>query len=278
MPGDQFDMIVSYKRSANGEGQVGQVLYAGLDRGSTPVAELMRWGSGNEFYAADGLTRPVVTTQSSGLMMPVAGRITSSFGMRFHPILGYSRMHAGVDIGAGWGTPIRASAAGVVSFAGRHGGHGNYVRLEHGMGLGTGYGHMSSISVWPGSRVRAGAELVAVERHDESALPAGWDHSDLRLARAFGDAWIRERRTAVMVVPSVVARREGNVLINPQHPDFSDIVASAQSPAYNGFNSGVQQITGPSGAISYVNASGQIQTEQQYAAQLQGFHPELGCG
>lgn len=156
MPGDQFDMIVSYKRSANGEGQVGQVLYAGLDRGTSPVAELMRWGSGNEFYAADGLTRPVVTSQTSGLMMPVAGRITSSFGMRFHPILGYSRMHAGVDIGAGWGTPIRASASGVVSFAGRHGGHGNYVRLEHGMGLGTGYGHMSSIAVYNGERVNSG--------------------------------------------------------------------------------------------------------------------------
>ena len=70
------------------------------------------------------------------------------------------------------------------------------------------------------------ADSVAVEREDESGLPVGWDHADLRVARAFGDAWIRERRTAVLVVPSVVARREGNVLINPQHPDFGWIVAS----------------------------------------------------
>ena len=70
------------------------------------------------------------------------------------------------------------------------------------------------------------AEAVAVERRDESSLPAGWGHADLRVARAFGDAWIRERRTAVLVVPSVVARREGNVLINPQHSDFTGIVAS----------------------------------------------------
>ena len=69
------------------------------------------------------------------------------------------------------------------------------------------------------------ADSVAVEREDESGLPVGWDHADLRVARAFGDAWIRERRTAVLVVPSVVARREGNVLINPQHPDFGSIVA-----------------------------------------------------
>jgi RES domain-containing protein len=71
------------------------------------------------------------------------------------------------------------------------------------------------------------AEALAVERHDESSLPAGWDHADLRVARAFGDAWIRELRTAVLVVPSVVARREGKVLINPQHPDLSGIIAGA---------------------------------------------------
>jgi RES domain-containing protein len=74
------------------------------------------------------------------------------------------------------------------------------------------------------------AEALAVERHDESSLPAGWDHADLRVARAFGDAWIRELQTAVLVVPSVVARREGNVLINPQHPDFSGIIAGAPEP------------------------------------------------
>jgi RES domain-containing protein len=74
------------------------------------------------------------------------------------------------------------------------------------------------------------AEAVAVERQDASGLPAGWERADLRVARAFGDAWIRERRTAVLIVPSVVARREGNILINPLHPDFSGIVAGAPEP------------------------------------------------
>lgn len=68
------------------------------------------------------------------------------------------------------------------------------------------------------------AQAVEVERHDERSLPAGWDHSDLRVARAFGDAWIRDLRCAVLVVPSVVARREGNVVINPKHPDFVRVV------------------------------------------------------
>lgn len=74
------------------------------------------------------------------------------------------------------------------------------------------------------------AGVVTTERHDQSSLPVGWDHADLRVARAFGDAWIRERRTAVLVVPSVVARREGNALLNPQHADFRMIVAGSPEP------------------------------------------------
>ncbi len=74
------------------------------------------------------------------------------------------------------------------------------------------------------------AATVSVELQAEKGLPDGWDHADLRVARAFGDAWIRERRTAVLVVPSVVARREGNVLINPQHSDFRGIVAGIPEP------------------------------------------------
>lgn len=155
-PGDAFDIVMTWKRAEGSEGQAGQVLYAGLDRGNKPVVELMRWGTGNEFFSADAITRPVVQTTSAGLLSPVNGRITSLFGMRRHPILGYARLHAGVDFGAGWGTPIRATADGVVAYAGRHGGHGNYVRLEHGGGLATGYAHMSSIAAWAGTRVRAG--------------------------------------------------------------------------------------------------------------------------
>jgi murein DD-endopeptidase MepM/ murein hydrolase activator NlpD len=90
------------------------------------------------------------------MIQPVNGHITSGYGARRHPILGYVRMHAGIDFGAPWGSPIFAVSDGIVSFAGRHGGHGNYVRLEHGGGIGTGYGHMSRIAVSPGTRVQAG--------------------------------------------------------------------------------------------------------------------------
>jgi murein DD-endopeptidase MepM/ murein hydrolase activator NlpD len=87
---------------------------------------------------------------------PVNGPMTSGFGMRRHPILGYKRMHAGIDFKAGHGAPIFAATDGAVAYAGRKGGYGNFVQLNHGGNLATGYGHMSRIAVSPGQRVRQG--------------------------------------------------------------------------------------------------------------------------
>ena len=151
-PGDTFDIIMSYRRAASGESQVGELLYAGLERAGQAQAQLLRWGKDGQFFEASGMGQ-----QRTGLIMPVVGgHITSGFGMRRHPILGYSRLHAGIDFGAAYGSPIYAVSDGTVVFAGWHGGHGNFVELEHGGGFGTGYGHMSRIAVAPGARVHAG--------------------------------------------------------------------------------------------------------------------------
>ncbi len=150
-PGDTFDIVVAYRRSAGGEAQVGELLFAGLEQGGKPKAQLLRWGREGQFYEASGMG-----AQRTGLIMPVVGHITSTFGARRHPILGYTRMHAGVDFGAAYGSPIYAVGDGTVNFAGWHGGHGNYVRLDHGGGYATGYGHMSRLAVANGTRVRAG--------------------------------------------------------------------------------------------------------------------------
>jgi len=85
------------------------------------------------------------TPSSSGLIWPVGGPVVSGFGMR------WGRLHAGIDIGAGYGTPIVASASGTVIFAGWMGGYGNFVIVDHGGGLSTGYAHQSSIAVGGGS-------------------------------------------------------------------------------------------------------------------------------
>lgn len=71
---------------------------------------------------------------------------------------------------------------------------------------------------------------VAVERRAAEALPADWDAQSQQSARGFGDAWLAEMRSAVLIVPSVVARAECNALVNPAHPDAARILVSAPRP------------------------------------------------
>lgn len=148
---DTFDIIVQHRRAATGERQAGALLYAGVDRDEKPSVQLMRWGRDGQFYEASG-----VGEQRSGLVAPVPGRVSSGFGMRRHPILKYKRMHAGLDFKASYGTPIVAVTEGRVSGAGRMGGCGNAVRLNHASGLQTRYCHMSRIAVSSGQSVRRG--------------------------------------------------------------------------------------------------------------------------
>ena len=148
---DEFDIILGYRRAATGERQAGKLLYAGVDRAGKPRTQLMRWGKDGRFYEASG-----VGEQRRGMLAPVPGPVTSNFGMRRHPILGYRRMHAGMDFKARYGTPIVAVSDARVSSAGRAGGCGIAVRLEHGSGLSTRYCHMSQMAVRPGQQVRRG--------------------------------------------------------------------------------------------------------------------------
>lgn len=149
---DTFDLTLERQRAATGEVQLGNLLYAGLNHADRKV-ELVRWGDGDraEWYDAKGVG------EHKGMMaMPVAGHVTSGYGMRFHPILNFMKMHKGMDIGAPYGSPIHAAMSGTVVFAGRSGGYGNFVKLMHGGGLASGYGHMSHIAVAPGTRVQQG--------------------------------------------------------------------------------------------------------------------------
>ncbi len=84
---------------------------------------------------------------SGQLAWPMSGRISSQYGMRFHPVLRRTKMHTGMDIAAPGGTPIRAAATGRVVMAGWNGAYGNCVIIDHGSGFATLYGHMQSGSL-----------------------------------------------------------------------------------------------------------------------------------
>ena len=154
----KFDIIVGQARAETGEVQMGSLMYAGVSGCSNKV-QLAPFEQGGKTTWFDGLGRGSTT---GAMAMPANGRFSSGFGMRRHPILGYTRMHRGVDIAAPWGSPVFAASDGVVQFAGRSSGYGNFIKVTHGNGYGTGYGHLSRIYVRGGERVRRGQRIGAV--------------------------------------------------------------------------------------------------------------------
>jgi len=89
-------------------------------------------------------------------MWPVNGPISSPYGYRIHPILGYLKLHTGIDFGVGYGTPIHACDSGLVIYATWMGGYGNVIIVDHGHGISTLYAHQSSLAVGTGSLVARG--------------------------------------------------------------------------------------------------------------------------
>lgn len=149
----RFDMVFEHRLAETGEAETGKLLYAGLERGKRKL-EMLRWthGGREQFFDAKG-----VAIQKGLMRTPVDGaRLSSGFGMRRHPILGYSRMHRGIDFAAASGTPILAAAAGRIEFAGWNKGYGKFVRINHGNGLATGYAHLRDFTVKAGQRVTQG--------------------------------------------------------------------------------------------------------------------------
>lgn len=124
--------------------------------------------------AASGLFAPGL---HSGPFVRPAGlpvrtnAISSSFGTRWHPLLGGYRFHAGIDLAAAMGSPIVATSAGTVAAAGWCGGYGICVTIDHGDGYFTLYGHLSRVDVAPGQRVGSGQTLGLVGSTGNSTGP-----------------------------------------------------------------------------------------------------------
>lgn len=129
----------------------------------------------SDLLLLDGVMRarftPAAVAGSGQLLRPVDGRLSSPFGERDHPLTGETKHHDGVDFAAGQGTPIRAAADGVVSFAGQRGGYGNVVIVDHPGGLQTLYAHQSHVGVTEGEWVGRGQVIGAVGSTGRSTGP-----------------------------------------------------------------------------------------------------------
>jgi murein DD-endopeptidase MepM/ murein hydrolase activator NlpD len=110
---------------------------------------------------SNALTGVITGSSGSGvgtgdMMWPVNGPVVSPYGYRIHPILGYRKLHTGMDFAVGYGTPIHASDSGTVIYATWMGGYGNVIIVDHGRGISSLYAHQSSLAVGTGTRVTRG--------------------------------------------------------------------------------------------------------------------------
>jgi murein DD-endopeptidase MepM/ murein hydrolase activator NlpD len=154
--GDAFKIFYEYKTDKTGRKiRDPKILYASLNTGGQNQEIYLYENSKGklDYYSPRGesVRRALLTTPVNG------ARITSGYGVRKHPVLGFSKMHKGLDYGAPKGTPILAAGDGVVSFVKTHrSGYGKHVKIRHNDTYSTLYGHMSKFAVKAGARVSQG--------------------------------------------------------------------------------------------------------------------------
>lgn len=172
-PGDHFELV--FERFYDDEGntvRTGDLLFVGLEsrRGQRAFYQFLAPGDARpDWYDVDGKS-----ARKFLMRTPINGaRLSSGYGMRLHPILGFSRMHRGTDFAAPIGTPILAAGDGTIMRAGPFGSYGNYVRIRHADGYETAYAHMMRYSpgMRPGARVRQGQVIGYVGTTGSSTGP-----------------------------------------------------------------------------------------------------------
>ena len=157
-PGDTVEMFFDMKDEQSTDAPPGELLYSSMSAGGS-IYRFYRFRTPDgqvDYYDDEG-------NNSKKFLMrkPVRGddvRLTSGYGVRFHPLLNTRKMHTGVDWATAPGTPVLASGNGTIEEAGHKGYYGNYIRIRHANGYHTAYGHMSRLAagVEPGVKVRQG--------------------------------------------------------------------------------------------------------------------------
>jgi murein DD-endopeptidase MepM/ murein hydrolase activator NlpD len=172
--GDKLEILYdTYKTDDGYLARTGEIIFARLNVAGREYA-LYRYettGGKVDYYTSEGKS----IRKSTGLMRtPIAyGRMSSGFGRRVHPVLGYTKMHAGVDFAAPTGTPIFASGDGVIEKAGRFSSYGNYIRVRHSSKISTAYAHLSRYGkgIRPGVKVKQGQVIGYVGTTGRSTGP-----------------------------------------------------------------------------------------------------------
>ncbi|HEU4358938.1 MAG TPA: M23 family metallopeptidase [Xanthobacteraceae bacterium] len=156
-PGDSFEVLFAGEDENPNENSKAEVLFASLTT-SGETRKFFRYQTGDDnlvdYYDESGKSAKKFLVRK-----PVAdGNVTSGFGGRNHPLLGYDKMHTGVDWASSTGTPVFAAGNGVIDKIGWEGGYGKYIRIRHANGYETAYGHMSAFArnMEAGKKVRQG--------------------------------------------------------------------------------------------------------------------------
>ncbi len=171
-PRDRFEIL--YDQYVNGAGELvhaGQIRYALLELSGKPIRIYHYVPSDGKADFFDGRGESV---RKALLRTPIDGaRLSSGFGMRQHPILGYTAMHRGVDFAAPTGTPIQAAGNGTIEVIGPNGGYGNYIRVRHTNAYATAYAHLSIFAkgLRKGNRVSQGQVIGFVGSTGNSTGP-----------------------------------------------------------------------------------------------------------
>lgn len=169
--GDKFEILVEEFYSNDGSRvKNGNILFSSMKLRDRKIDIYMHEHKGeNQYYSPKGYS-----VKKSMLKTPIHGaRVSSRYGMRHHPVLGYSKMHKGVDFAARRGTPILAAGSGIINYRGRRGGYGNYIRIKHNSRYSTAYAHASRFNkrFRKGSRVKQGDVIAYVGTTGRSTGP-----------------------------------------------------------------------------------------------------------
>lgn len=227
-PGDSIEVLYEEKVNARDQAvTAGNVLFAALHTNGRTL-RIYRFetaGGGAGFFNAEG-----ESVRKALMLTPIEGaRLSSGYGMRKHPIMGYSRMHEGLDFAAPAGTPVMAAGDGIVEYAGPRGSYGNYVRIRHPNRYQTIYAHLSRYAetVGTGVRVRQGEIIGYVGSTGMSTGPhlhyevlhAGNPVNPAKIKTPPGRRLEGEERRRFLLAKNNLEKLYASLAGNRQHPE-----------------------------------------------------------